>query len=109
MYYSQVYREMTPNHDIPSSYRFFFFTGTPPKSSKYKIKLEYQDWYPPKTPKCQPVSKFPRKKFKYLDWYSPKISVYNETWNNPIVIQCGIEPVIDFKGWDSDSHESVSK
>ena len=49
------------------------------------------------------------KKLKYLDWYPPKISVYNETWNNPIVIQCGIEPVIDFKGWDSDSHESVSK
>ena len=64
MYYSQVYREMTPNHDIPSSYRFFFFTGTPPKSSKYKIKLEYQDWYPPKTPKCQPVSKFSKKKVK---------------------------------------------
>ena len=35
--------------------------------------------------------------------------MYNETWNNPIVIQCGIEPVIDFKGWDSDSYESVSK
>ena len=37
----------------------------------------------------------------------PKISVYNETWNNPILIQCGIEPVIDFWGWDSDSHELV--
>ena len=39
-----------------------YFIGTPPKSSKYKIKLEYQDWYPPKTPKCQPVSKFSKKK-----------------------------------------------
>ena len=35
-----------------------FFTGTPPKSSMYKIKLKYQDWYPPKTP----VSKFSKKK-----------------------------------------------
>ena len=27
----------------------FFFTGTSPKSTWYNIKLEYQDWYPPKT------------------------------------------------------------
>ena len=45
-------------------YRVIFFTGTPPKSSKYKIKLEYQDWYPPKSSKCQPVSKFSKKKVK---------------------------------------------
>ena len=30
-------------------YRVVYFTGTPPKSSKYKIKFQYQDWYPPKT------------------------------------------------------------
>ena len=48
----------------PYFYRVIFFTGTPPKSSKYKIKLEYQDWYPPKSSKCQPVSKFSKKKVK---------------------------------------------
>ena len=34
----------------PMQVAFFLqgvFSGTPPKSSKYKIKLEYQDWYPP--------------------------------------------------------------
>ena len=40
-----------------------------------------------------------------------------QTWTQKITkvirgiqgAQCGIEPVIDFKGWDSDSNESVSK
>jgi len=45
-------------------YRVVFFTGTPPKSFKYKIKLKYQDWYPPKISKCQPVSKFTKSKVK---------------------------------------------
>ena len=52
------------NSKLYGSYRMILFTGTPPKSSKYKIKLEYQDWYPPKCSKCQPVSKFSKKKVK---------------------------------------------
>ena len=29
---------------LVSNYRVFFFTGPTPKSSKYKIMLEYLDW-----------------------------------------------------------------
>ena len=56
-----------------------FFTGTPPKSFKNKIKLEYQDWYPPKSLSTRTGT-------------PSKMSVYKETWNNRIVIQWGIEP-----------------
>ena len=31
------------------NYRVFFFTGPTPKSSKYKIMLEYLDWSRPKS------------------------------------------------------------
>ena len=55
-------------------YRVIFFTGTPPKSSKNKIKLEYQDWYPPKSLSTRTGT-------------PSKMSVYKETWNNCIVIQ----------------------
>ena len=33
-----------------------FFNSPPPKTAKYKKKLEYPDCPPPKSSKCQPVS-----------------------------------------------------
>ena len=39
-----------------------FFQWYPLLSSKHKIKSEYQDWYPPKSSKFQPVSNFHKKK-----------------------------------------------
>ena len=39
--------ENSPNSH--TKYRAFFFTGPTPKSSKYKIMLEYLDWSRPKS------------------------------------------------------------
>ena len=33
-----------------------FFNWPPSKNHKFKKKLEYPDWPPPKSSKCQPVS-----------------------------------------------------
>ena len=51
------------------------FNWTPPKNHKFKKKVEYLDWPPPKSSKCQPVSNcFLRKKLEYLHWPPLKIS-----------------------------------